>query len=765
LILAPSAGVAQEDLWFDSIKDAVGMSVGSLNPRFGDLDEPTQGEATETSGVIQGGPERAGPAPDEQMDPANLDPNDQVVAAKIREWISVAEPPENATEGAEFHYDQWGRKIGTTADGGTIRADSTPDYALGTPERTVWSMRTVLDSVNHCTLEEYVIAKLKNEPIDNCRGRYKAPEAVTVVKLTGLTLSDAKKKLEQAGLKPRLAAAKAAPTKRDEGTIVSQDPGPGAKLKPGASVKLEVYGPYNSKVTVPDTIGLSTKDAKTKLEAQGLNARLVALGPAPSNALSLMVKESEPRAGTKVKPGTEIAVKVYGKYSPPLATVPQVEGLSFTAAKDILARAGFAVSPRSAGPAPSEGKSSHVKSQEPRAGTTVDPGSEVKVYVFSKYVPPASEELTTTATGKASVGSWKLVSQIGPLTSGSHNGTAYGIGGNVSMEFGNNKIIYEAESYVRGGLYHKAAVSLTAAEPPAIIPPGVSTDFVSVQGGVEYSQAEGAAGFRMGISITNIRGDVLKCYTNGEPGRCDNFASASINSGQRNIRNGRVMISPGNDAPDEFLVSLWVTDGSSTLVLIREYTYRRVDRSSQVVVPHVEGLSFSAAKNSLTQAGFKVSPRSAGPAPSEGKSSHVKSQEPRAGTTADPGSEVKVCVFSKYVPSSNPDPGRPPGDIRNCDQVREVWFGVWQWSNGWTVHVCPGTDHVVARQGNTLKRAGFWGCRVVNGQAAVYIAWLKSNGEEIYTLSGNKLSGINERGETITGIKISGQPECSFSVW
>jgi beta-lactam-binding protein with PASTA domain len=363
-----------------------GSEVGDTqgDETVGEKDQPDSQDAS--ADTDEGGPGDRGRGDREKpIDPNTLDPKNQGVGSVIREWISVAEPPENATEGAKFRYEKWGRKVGKTADGGTISATGKPDYALSSPEETVWSMRQKLDSVNHCTVEEYVVAKLEGRSLDNCRGRYKASPSETVERLTGLTLSEAKSKLARAGLKPRLSAGKPAPRKRDEGTIASQDPAPGTKLRRGNSVKLEVYGPYSSEIAIPGVAGLSVKEVKVKLEEKGLEVRLSALGPAPSDELSFRVKETEPKEGTKVKPGTEVTVKVFGKYTAPLVTVPKIAGLSVKDAKSRLQEKGLKVRLSALGPAPSIDLSFMIKESAPKAGTRVSQGTEVTVKVYGKY--------------------------------------------------------------------------------------------------------------------------------------------------------------------------------------------------------------------------------------------------------------------------------------------------------------------------------------------------------------------------------------------
>lgn len=156
---------------------------GSDGPGFGELlkrfcggkgDKPDGKNGQPGQPVTPGVQDSAGQGSTakDQSTPDSFDPNNQDVSRLIREWLAIAEPPENATEGANFHYDSWGRKIGVTADGAVITAGGPPDYALSTPEETAWSQRKQLDSVNHCTLGEYVVAKLANQSIEYCRGRY-----------------------------------------------------------------------------------------------------------------------------------------------------------------------------------------------------------------------------------------------------------------------------------------------------------------------------------------------------------------------------------------------------------------------------------------------------------------------------------------------------------------------------------------------------------------------------------------------------------------
>jgi hypothetical protein len=116
MILTPQIMLAQEDPWFDSLRNTKGMSVGTLGPRYPELEKKKPAEPTGTGEEPDVMPveEPEGEIP---LDPNRLDPHREDMAANIREWVSVAEPPENAIEGNNFHYSNKGNIIGTAAGG------------------------------------------------------------------------------------------------------------------------------------------------------------------------------------------------------------------------------------------------------------------------------------------------------------------------------------------------------------------------------------------------------------------------------------------------------------------------------------------------------------------------------------------------------------------------------------------------------------------------------------------------------------------------
>lgn len=107
-------------------------------------------------------------------------PENPRVDALIGEWLRVAEPPENA-QGAQYTYNPWGQITGRGANGENLANAAKPAGAGDNPHAYVWTnLRKLLDSVNHCTLEEYVENKYHARSTAHCEGRYKKAAASAV---------------------------------------------------------------------------------------------------------------------------------------------------------------------------------------------------------------------------------------------------------------------------------------------------------------------------------------------------------------------------------------------------------------------------------------------------------------------------------------------------------------------------------------------------------------------------------------------------------
>ncbi|MFQ5624899.1 MAG: hypothetical protein ACE5FS_16070, partial [Paracoccaceae bacterium] len=154
------------------IEGAVGTSAGSLEPNF-----TLPGRDTGATGDG----EEAGTGGPDDIDTTINNPD---LLALVREWIGIAEPPENAKPGYHLQYSKWGQVFGTTPTG-TITVNFEPDDAAGMPyDVFLWTRRTDLASLRHCTLRQFVLTRLRGATIDGCTGSGVATTVAAPVPVT-----------------------------------------------------------------------------------------------------------------------------------------------------------------------------------------------------------------------------------------------------------------------------------------------------------------------------------------------------------------------------------------------------------------------------------------------------------------------------------------------------------------------------------------------------------------------------------------------------
>lgn len=129
-----------------------------------------------------------------------------------------------------------------------------------------------------------------------------ADELPKLPSVTGLSLADATKRLEEKGYKVQAGSPAPNPTVA-AGMIVSQTPAADSPLEKGKTVSVEVSAGVGE-VEVPKLIGLSLNNAKATVEKAGLVAemRWVSLAETPT----FVVLNQKPKASEKVKPGSKV---------------------------------------------------------------------------------------------------------------------------------------------------------------------------------------------------------------------------------------------------------------------------------------------------------------------------------------------------------------------------------------------------------------------------------------------------------------------------
>jgi TPR repeat protein len=267
-----------------------------------------------------GQPSAAAPARIADVSAESIDPDDPTVVPLIEHWLSVAEPPENATELHQLYYDAWGRKTGMTYAGATVEHPlEPPDRSGASPAAYTWSRRRELDSVDHCTLEEFVLARLADGSTRDCRDRYARLATARVPDLAGRHRDQARVELEVLGFAVRLESAGQAPSEAQAWTVAKISPRPDTECKAGSEVTLTAYDEYvPPPVALIDVRGQSRADAEAALKDAGFSVRVEQGQPAPSRDKSGSVLSQNPEPETMIPPGSRVTLSVYAPYQPPL---------------------------------------------------------------------------------------------------------------------------------------------------------------------------------------------------------------------------------------------------------------------------------------------------------------------------------------------------------------------------------------------------------------------------------------------------------------
>ena len=218
--------------------------------------------------------------------------------------------------------------------------------------------------------------------------------------LIGQQIGTARATLESRGLHAGREQSRPA-TEHRPGTVLAQDPKPGAPVEPGSAINLWVAAapprtpdrgapplepPRPPRgVLVPDLIHRPANQVASILEHSGL--RLGQQRREESEAPAGTVTRQTPEAGMRVRPGTTVDVAVA---VPLLISVPDLRGHSLERARELLTRARL-----TAGTLrfrPSDVPAGTVLTQSPSAGTRTRPGTAVDVAIaiaIPAPVPPA----------------------------------------------------------------------------------------------------------------------------------------------------------------------------------------------------------------------------------------------------------------------------------------------------------------------------------------------------------------------------------------
>jgi len=204
------------------------------------------------------------------------------------------------------------------------------------------------------------------------------PRSLPVPSVSGLTASQAKRRLENAGFNVR--QRKKADDKVPVGDAVETLPPEGTPTPLGSTVTL-IVSTGKEKVEVPSVIGQTSDDAQATLRGAGFGVSVTQKESATATPGTVI--SQNPAGGGEADRGSTVAIVVAKKAT--TATVPNTVGTDEATAIDRIQGAGFRVSIERV-PVSDEADEGTVVDQNPTGGSA-PAGSTVTISV-GRYVPP-----------------------------------------------------------------------------------------------------------------------------------------------------------------------------------------------------------------------------------------------------------------------------------------------------------------------------------------------------------------------------------------
>jgi len=238
----------------------------------------------------------------------------------------------------------------------------------------------VIDDFNDLCSRETFDIKIEGDALP-------PPPMVTVPDVVGKALYDAAVALRNV----QLRSSPTPSPQRRTWKVTAQSPAAGAAVPRGARITLTVQTPQ---IEMPNFVGMPEDAAKRRLRAAKLRLSSIKHVIRPGGRLGKVV-EQQPPAGTTVSVNSGVSLTISKRVSlpkpqttpkPQMTQVPNVVGIVENQAGDALRKAGLKVVMEKQA-WHREIPRDHIVSQNPAAGASVAPGSEVRLVVSSG--PPA----------------------------------------------------------------------------------------------------------------------------------------------------------------------------------------------------------------------------------------------------------------------------------------------------------------------------------------------------------------------------------------
>lgn len=123
-----------------------------------------------------------------------------------------------------------------------------------------------------------------------------------------------------------------------KGAVYKQSPAAGASVKKGRRIMLTINATVPKRVTMPNLVGYSMRQAKAELSSRGLNlGKLIYVDDiATNNVLKQQQRGRDVRPGSSVESGSDIDLVVGLNGSDNRTYVPNVLGMKYVRATDVI---------------------------------------------------------------------------------------------------------------------------------------------------------------------------------------------------------------------------------------------------------------------------------------------------------------------------------------------------------------------------------------------------------------------------------------------
>ncbi|MFC5214139.1 Stk1 family PASTA domain-containing Ser/Thr kinase [Streptomyces coerulescens] len=201
---------------------------------------------------------------------------------------------------------------------------------------------------------------------------------VTVPSVIGLSLDEAKSKLEAGDYEFEVKTETREVSSDEPGTVLDQDPSRGEEVEKGSTITLTI-AKEEEKATVPDVLGKSCDEATAQMEANDLVGTCTEVDTQDPNQVGKVIATT-PSAGTQADKGDTVTIQIGKQAQQQQVTVPTVTQLSLKDAKKALEQAGLSVGQISG----SQDDNAVVLSQDPQPNTQVAQGTAVNLVAFGQ---------------------------------------------------------------------------------------------------------------------------------------------------------------------------------------------------------------------------------------------------------------------------------------------------------------------------------------------------------------------------------------------